>query len=984
MQSQKLITSGGGGKNHSSPPARSARSIERRGCQPNSFGSKAAAGMSQTTTKTPIEKGVPANDISTRSAEGLISSLSKFVNKEIGASRSTAQIVESLLWPFVVHRSLRKGEWFEPREWSRFRTSACDMGRRIVSHEDEENHEQTFCKYWLDYHLCRFTGDPNLPEKADWIVKPLFSGWMARCIARALANRRSASSASFFYSLQKGTKLMWPEMSELRKALALDTHRKRLSEPHGFCPEDLLNEIRSTSQFVANRSITKLRSVKFLPSGSACLQASRRQGGALSMFSPLQIPPDFFADAVETPHLILTDVEGDRYFYSSPEADSASKMGRLLQLNSRLNEWRQSSFEQSLDISVSTLLKDYHSPSLDRSKQSEILDVSILPIPEPGKFRIISKGDGHLYSALQPLQGVMIDCWKTHRASSMRDENLLEKINHISERACEFSHWCSVDYEAATDLLKRDGTIAAFSGFQGHPLAALGLVSLQDGRAHYPELGVKGELGYREAVTVDIMDAQLMGHPLSFPLLCIINLSVYRHAISLWLRSRRRKGAKRSDLLRWGQVMRANVLVNGDDMVFKCFEDFLPIFRMTALSAGLKISQGKNYLSIDVAMINSQFYVSDHKGQMHRRGYLNLRIIRGNNIKTGDSRALPNHVGPELNRMCEYYPQSRCALPSAFRRWNFHFSGHFVPNWFLPTHLGGYGVDPALASCNSRITKIQRIVAAHFVNDPSLCLFRRPGITHHSVRFVSSLMEWKMRPGAYVADWNETSETADWLGRICYAARASHPFQLPKSQERDHQIACFLGEADKVILIRLARKYRLKPLSDQGIEKYRFVQFFSSLLPPCPDLEEIHVPDSFDRARGHLRLIDIFMGFRSLKVQNGVPMTDHEELNSSVLTKMPRDYTAPPHESTCNCYDCGILHGLCPEDCCMISDRLWGNSEDENEMDSPPFVAGVSHTRNDKESEQQKFWVPVQGILVANQDCHGGHASASSPFGQSV
>ena len=37
--------------------------------------------------------------------------------------------------------------------------------------------------------------------------------------------------------------------------------------------------------------------------------------------------------------------------------------------------------------------------------------------------------------------------------------------------------------------------------------------------------------------SVDLYDGQLMGHPLSFPLLCVIKLSVYRTAIDRWVNS---------------------------------------------------------------------------------------------------------------------------------------------------------------------------------------------------------------------------------------------------------------------------------------------------------------------------------------------------------------------------------------------------------------------------------------------------------------
>jgi hypothetical protein len=60
-----------------------------------------------------------------------------------------------------------------------------------------------------------------------------------------------------------------------------------------------------------------------------------------------------------------------------------------------------------------------------------------------------------------------------------------------------------------------------------------------------------------------------MGHPLSFAILCAINLSVYHHSIRLWVRDSK-SHAQFLERKRLARIMWRQVIVNGDDMLFKC------------------------------------------------------------------------------------------------------------------------------------------------------------------------------------------------------------------------------------------------------------------------------------------------------------------------------------------------------------------------------------------------------------------------------
>lgn len=829
-----------------------------------SFGGKAA-------TSTCL-RGV--SDSSTRNALKLVLTVSESISSEIGASSSVAPMVESLVWVFVTRRSLVKGEWFPEKEFHRFRNSLLETAKRIAHFESDDNREQTFVKYWLNYHLCQVFGDPSLPPKDEWIDRPLFSGWLKRFVARCAANR----DMSFFYSLQKGTKLIWPKLGQKKLDEALLKHQQRLGQPHGLVEEGLRYTIIDVACQVFE-SARGDRMTKFLPSGSACLQANRRQGGALSIFEPFHNPlqekssppaivlsgPERIIDNVsfvdgQIRHHYETVSLNPRVLVSNPVYD-ATIIGKLPVLAATLDEWRSREWTRALMESYDGLALLAPALQLGRTVLSSedsatppALDVEIQAIPEPGKFRIISKGDGYLYSALQPIQGEMLSAWKRNPSSTMRSNDLTDRIREI-DRACgvELPYWCSIDYEAATDLMKMDATLAAFEGLRGHPLFQLGRSSLMGGRAIYPD-----------GTTIPIVDAQLMGHPLSFPLLCTINLACLHHAVKLW-RDQAPNRHERAIRKRLGSLMLRYNIVNGDDMLFKCRDPaFLDLFRSVAAEAGLRISVGKNYLSLHSCMINSQLFTK-RGGKMVRKGYLNLKLVKGVSLKTGDSSAFPTQIGPDLSRMVQLCPWTSCTIPAAMERWrreDKQFHSYFRPNWYLPVHLGGYGVDVSLAPPDWRITRPQREMAAHFVSDPSLALFRKPGMKLPVAKVSGALARWEMVTGDYVPREFETQDVDDgWLARLAMAYRAEQ--NAP-------------DVSDRVFLARLSRKFGLKPMSAEALIRYWNARLFAFLPTPCPPLRTLTVPEVEVAIEPMLEEFNLEMGFRSLLNQFSVkPKTVH-------------------------------------------------------------------------------------------------------------
>nr|UJQ92941.1 MAG: putative RNA-dependent RNA polymerase [Narnaviridae sp.] len=727
-----------------------------------------------------------AGKVLRRSAGKLVTTITRQVCHELQATDNLRKIIESLIWPFVTRRSQRQ-EWFSDIEYHRMVSSFKTTGRVIQKYENPNDDHQTFCKYWLNVYLAKYFSAPSLPDKPEWIQEPLFSGWLKRFISRSLVKR----DASFFYSLQKGTKMMWPELGEVSKDAALQKHKQRVSQQRGDIPVDIYDTIVAVSTRIFSRACKSDTYTKFIPSGAACYQKSQRHRGSFSLFQPLVLP----FKVSHYPH--------------SHDTASSELIGKLPTLAASLNCWRQREWERALEV-VEKRVKCYRGIE-------DLLSVKIIAIPEPGKFRILTKGDGYFYTFLQPIQGSMLSAWKQQKESTMLIGDLTERINEIDQALPELTHWCSVDYEAATDLLKRCASFACLQSLKDSPFFPFLMLAFQrTGKAEYPD----GE-------EVEFCEAQLMGHPLSFPMLCSINLAVYFCAIDRW----KDQGLCPEDKPWLSERMKEHVLVNGDDMLFKCLASFEPIFISTAAEVGLKVSVGKNYLSPHSCMINSQLF-QRCGGKMVRRGYLNLKLIKGSSLKTGHSHAFPTQIGRELNEMARHCPWVSSSFPYAmerFEKYEKKFGMNFKPNWFLPVHLGGYGLSPQFANPGWKVTRLQRIVAGQFVKDPTSALMRLRSIPIVSRKLIGAVCTWYMVPRKY---WNWEpeselwSETHDdgWLQRIALASRASLG---PKEFD------------DRPILRKMALNRGDGALTAEKMAEYWDVKFMSYKPPECPPLAPI-------------------------------------------------------------------------------------------------------------------------------------------------
>jgi hypothetical protein len=400
----------------------------------------------------------------------------------------------------------------------------------------------------------------------------------------------------------------------------------------------------------------------------------------------------------------------------------------------------------------------------------------------------------------------------------------------------------SFDYEAATDLLTCDAARVTFGFIQGDdPTEYMELCS----RTLYGEREISYKFSDDSKESIRGRNSQPMGNLWSFPILCSTNLSVYREAVRQFGEEElpfpcainvfeRRKLCR---ILR-----RINPLINGDDILFVAPRSFYQLFSLVASEANLIKSVGKAYFSKRYGLMNSQLFENlDYDfmpfgmARVVQHGYLNQGLSTYGKGSGRDGEVLsPAEVSETFNRQVSLVPWTFGNIPSLVGReeWKVNGKSFFSrDNWYLPICLGGLGFN-VLPGYSFPITKEQRLLAAYRVNYPNYRPYRRsngmkiakifPGLIPKEV-FVpyggnSDLIDISLTP-------EEDSENP-WKDRL----QSIYNFSLKTR-----------GVPDIRLLFnrRPKRDWRLSPMSDETIERYRHGRYFVSSGPMCPPLPSL-------------------------------------------------------------------------------------------------------------------------------------------------
>lgn len=637
-------------------------------------------------------------------------------------------VILSLLYVFI---SKMKNHFPESAVFTKMIASVKHMFQRLqacASNAEIMEYVSYFtCK---DFHKAvKSLEDPAIRPKHVSDDDVLYSGFLRKYVGVAHARR----DIPFFSSLLQ-CKRVWPKIPLAKCQTTLESNRSNLCdmELEPLNPRTVIWIYRTVYNLAVKN--VNINTTKFCPSMSACLERKVWQGGCGALFEPLVLP---------------THDERKKAYGISPGS------GRPYPINPQMSwaffeEHRFAQFESAREMSR-TMFESEHPGAITNIKL----------LFEPGKARIIGVEDGHHSSYIQPLQGAMLDMWKSSPHTTMVDD-----LDSLIYEHCDGSSLpicLSIDYKSATDTMNPAACAHGLNAFLSVIDVSQSGISrnemLEDFISSYlvypiGEVVVDPETLRKRLHEFDLgvgvqQNGQRMGSRKSFPVLCVVNLAGFCAALEEFLEvselqynttCRVRNGVMRS------------LFVNGDDLSALVPLTFYATIKKYVSNIGWKLSPGKSYYSRDFLQINSRNYVrrierphvlecedegsrnsrsilsprrllGDPQFQFRRSGYLNMKLVSGFNLKNGGAAdADPEQLGRDLSEMVSLCPWTEVALAKAMARFGKRFR-IFQGNWFLPVHMGGYGIDPRHCEKEEiRISYEQRVMAAKMISDPSLHL----------------------------------------------------------------------------------------------------------------------------------------------------------------------------------------------------------------------------------------------------------------------
>jgi hypothetical protein len=294
-----------------------------------------------------------------------------------------------------------------------------------------------------------------------------------------------------------------------------------------------------------------------------------------------------------------------------------------------------------------------------------------IQLDEPMKIRTITKM-AHTQMKYKEVQRTLL-----HYIQKKSPEFILTKEHniwdHIKYLTKEPKHWyyCSGDYKAATDNLKRRVITSVVS-----------------------QIPMDDEIS-RQFGTVLIDDfittnGQLMGSILSFPILCVINKLVYECV---------------QDML---PNQSSKPKINGDDILFKGTLEFIKLWYKYTEEAGFIPSKGKSLVDKNNFTINSRPYNASGEQK-----FANLKLTHVKGTIQEECDALKEFVrgayGSELNeenikKYLKYFPEF--GTHKGFKIWRKYRSE------YMPTEAGGLGLFPMNIA---KLTNLQKMYTCYYL-----------------------------------------------------------------------------------------------------------------------------------------------------------------------------------------------------------------------------------------------------------------------------
>jgi len=575
---------------------------------------------------------------------------------------------------------------------------------------------------WLKFHLnslfCLATNQelPARPELSCWgpthLPGVFLSGAGYRQLRRVTRMRLDSKLASLLLA-KKGMPSMqsWKIMKSLQKhRVALTTHAPKTLQNL----EDLAEQVKRTVDEIFPPSRGRdfkgvSKDLPFrIPSCSGHISTSRLELGAFkiiqeemgTVLSSLEeyellglselLDDGYTVDHDRpTPSVVLpwAELPGDVYGWTCAGEDLAHVLDSLL----------PTPLEKTQRIAQRLIGLLWSDPMIELGPHT----ARAVAIPEPLKVRVVTGGPEKSYYLASFIQKLVHGLLRKHPnfeliGRPLREEDLIYVFKGLHPDYVLVSG----DYQAATDGLEPvlSETCAARIGRNlglGPRARELFRSTLVNHVLTYDSRPVRpGEEREWHQQTM----GQLMGSPTSFPVLCIVNAAATRYALEI---------ASGRGLT----LEETHMLINGDDILFPCRPEALPVWEEQTARCGLVKSVGKNFVSDKFCTINSDLWIvdegKDEFGEVQRTPLhcpaVNLGLLLGTNVKKGHglSALAPtetfrfqdiSQMASDLVKGHDRVTQER--LMSRFIH-SWASSLKAVPpgvSWFVPKALGGLGL----------------------------------------------------------------------------------------------------------------------------------------------------------------------------------------------------------------------------------------------------------------------------------------------------
>jgi len=335
-----------------------------------------------------------------------------------------------------------------------------------------------------------------------------------------------------------------------------------------------------------------------------------------------------------------------------------------------------------------TAFQTYIDQECDLVLEKGFLDATPVAIPEPLKVRVITKGDPCVYYRTLEFQKTMHEVLRRtnlfrYIGQPIDEQNWTERFYNcgISVDYGDFG-FCSGDYEASTDFIDSEMSAYAWQSIASHIFADLSFSRRQS----YERLGLISLIGHRLHYDDRVRmqhNGQLMGSPMSFPILCIVNAAATICSQN-W------------DTWDWEKLPLA---VNGDDTAFCCTREGYDSYRRCLPYVGLRPSPGKNYFSKQFLQMNSEIRRYGGRGEWTPIGYLNQAILTGRDSKGQNAGWEKDTYWTDLEGLSREFirwmsPKDQGSLMKLFLKSYKPVIAEASPfcNKWIPKELGGMGL----------------------------------------------------------------------------------------------------------------------------------------------------------------------------------------------------------------------------------------------------------------------------------------------------